>query len=105
MKLPEEVQLARAGFVKPGRTSDRLIPRVVERNVGWMETDHDHVTRCCRPSHARRNARKGQAAFALVSRTRRSDGSRRHSGAGLSSGVVVRGGFSLGRPADYKRYR
>src|SRR5262249_32271583 len=69
---------------------------VVRGNVGWMETDHDHVTRCCRPSHAPRNARKGQAAFALVSRTRRCDDSRRCSGAGLSSGVVVRGGFSLG---------
>jgi hypothetical protein len=65
-----------------------------------MEKDHDNVTRCCRPSHARRNARKGQAAFALVSRTRRSDGSRRYSGADLSSGVVVRSGLSLGRPVS-----
>jgi hypothetical protein len=32
-----------------------------------MEKDHDNFTRCCRPSLARRNARKSQAAFALVS--------------------------------------
>jgi uncharacterized membrane protein HdeD (DUF308 family) len=42
-----------------------------------METDHDHVTRCCRPSHARGNTRKGQATFALVSGTRWRDDSRR----------------------------
>ena len=31
-----------------------------------METDHDHVTRSCRPSYARGEASNGQAAFALV---------------------------------------
>ena len=33
---------------------------------GSMETDHDHVTRSCRPSYARGEASNGQAAFALV---------------------------------------
>jgi len=66
-----------------------------------METDHDHVTRSCRPGYARGDAPNGQAAFALVSCTRRSDDSRRHSGAAvfllgcvlIASGVVQ--GISL----------
>src|SRR6516165_7053271 len=58
-----------------------------------METDHDHVTRSCRPSYARSDAPNGQAAFAFVSCTRRSDDSRWHSGADLPGGIVQ--GISL----------
>ncbi len=52
--------------------------------------DHDHVTRCCRPSHARCNARKAQTTFALVC-----DDSRWHSGAGLPRGRALRTGVRM----------
>src|SRR6516164_8916850 len=66
-----------------------------------METGHDHVTRSCRPS----DARKGQAALALVPDSRRSDDSSWNSGIGLSTGVVTHRGRSLGLCLDCQRHR
>jgi len=52
---------------------------VNRRNVGYKRrSNYDHVTRSCRPSHARGDASNGQAAFALVSCARRSDDPRGH---------------------------
>ena len=58
-----------------------------------MERYDDHVTRRCRSSHARGNARNGQAAFDLVPHTGRFNDSRRHFGVGVPVSVVACGGL------------
>src|SRR5512132_3413733 len=68
-----------------------------------MERNHDHIARCCRPSHARGDARNGQATFALVSYTKRSDDPGRNPGASLSTSVVGWRGLSTRLALDYQR--
>src|SRR5512132_2871070 len=68
-----------------------------------MERNHDHIARCCRPSHARGDARNGQATFALVSYTKRSDDPGRNPGASLSSSVIGWRGLSARLALDYQR--
>src|SRR5262245_26922465 len=54
-------------------------------------TDNDHVARNRRPSPARGDARDSQAALALVSYTRRSDGPRWNASVDLSDCIIGRG--------------
>src|SRR5262245_15760654 len=87
-----------------GRIVEPEREQKVEPCCNVMETDDVHAAETRGPSHARSDARDGQAALDLVYGTKRPAGTGGYSGADLSGRIFVRGRNLSWMAVDHQRH-